>query len=92
MSKANFRKFPVPARPNGSLLVPTLLSIALLSAFSSSALANSGGIEFEDVNGTNSYGQTDSLTNNEINISDGFEAMYTVPTQKITTRLFPVIR
>lgn len=73
MSKANFRKFPVPARPNGSLLVPTLLSIALLSAFSSSALANSGGIEFEDVNGTNSYGQTDSLTNNEINISDGFE-------------------
>ena len=73
MSKANSRKFPVPARPNGSLLVPTWLSIALLSAFSSSALANSGGIEFEDVHGTNSYGQTDSLTNNEINISDGFE-------------------
>lgn len=73
MSKTLSRKISAP-RSNGSLFVPTLLSLALLSAFSSSAFAvNSGGIEFEDVNGTNSYGQTDSLTNNEINISDGFE-------------------
>lgn len=76
MSKTNSRKISEP-RSNKSLFVPTLLSIALLSAFSSSAIAaNSGGEDdvFEDSWGQTSYGNHVNLTDRNVIINEGFES------------------
>ena len=51
----------------GSLFVPTLLSLALISAFSSSALANSGGNWSAE---KNAYSKWDTLTGNNIVIDE----------------------
>ena len=68
-----------PPYSKGSLFVPTLLSLALLSAFSSSALANSGGFLFEDYYGIGdfSYGNNDAtgITNNNVIIDEGFSGV-----------------
>jgi hypothetical protein len=78
MSKTNSRKISEP-RSNKSLFVPTLLSIALLSAFSSSALANSGGYYLETtIGGSSYYGNEDNLTNNEVTVNTGFETIIPV--------------
>ena len=79
MSKTNSRINIVPPYSKGSLFVPTLLSLALLSAFSSSALANSGGFLFEDYYGIGdfSYGNNDAtgITNNNVIIDEGFSGV-----------------
>lgn len=78
MSKTNSGTNIAP-HSKGSLFVPTLLSLALLSAFSSSALANSGGFLFEDYygNGDFSYGNNDAtgITNNNVIIDEGFSGV-----------------
>ena len=65
-----------------------MLSVALLSAFSSSAFAvNSGGIEFENKWNEDSYGNIDSLTNNTVTIDVGFSGnvygAYTVKNNQV---------
>ena len=75
MSKTNSRKISAP-RSNKSLLVPTLLSFALLSAFSSSALANSGGYELQTDNPNveeKYYGNNVNLANNNVIFNEGIE-------------------
>lgn len=70
MSKTLSRKISAP-RSNGSLFVPTLLSLALLSAFSSLAIAdNSGGFLSED---KSSYGNWTKLTDNNVIIDTSFD-------------------
>ena len=71
MSKTNSRTNIVPPHSKGSLFVPTLLSLALISAFSSSAIAaNSGGSLSED---GYSYGNWTNLTNNNVIIDTSFD-------------------
>ena len=67
MSKTNSRINIVPPYFKGSLFVPTLLSLALISAFSSSALANSGGSWSAE---KTAYSKWDTLTGNNIVIDE----------------------
>ncbi len=67
MSKTNSRINIVPPYFKGSLFVPTLLSLALISAFSSSALANSGGSWSGE---KTAYSKWDTLTGNNIVIDE----------------------